>query len=364
MKPAVLLVTSQPPEGFWIENWISNSFYEMKQFCLALNLDCKAQFTIANGRYFEKSSQDTELILRLAQGRNGVVVIHAGSFFEQISDSEVGSEFHKMLRSLREHGKIQQLSIFNDAFPYPRFPLQAKEKIWRYVDLPKFIDLIQCRQLHFTRLDTLQSTEPHEGKKNTRFMSDFVEKVKQGQVPSPQTNLGSEQFVEMQNALSKSDGTTQTVFINCWHISEFENFAMWKIYGDIFGLSIESDYASLRSSFVDQQWSYYRESSKGKILIGAVTYYDDTQHWISRHSVFSPIMHKRNEFSYEQELRCVIWDREGPDSIRPEIDISKLIKAIHISPFAPDWYEGLIRGLCTKYNLNSELVVKSALKLS
>ena len=145
-------------------------------------------------------------------------------------------------------------------------------------------------------------------------------------------------------------------------MGDFENFAMWKIYSDAFGVAIESTYEALCDSFADDEWDFYREPKK--IYIGKVHYIDHNTAILPQDNAFWPYMHKMREFSYEQELRCIISDwgiSPKASGIKPKINLDDLIKKIYVSPFAPEWFKSSMEDLCEKYGVSSKKVVQSSL---
>ena len=89
------------------------------------------------------------------------------------------------------------------------------------------------------------------------------------------------------------------------------------------------------------------------VFIGMVDYVDWENHWIPEGNLFYPFMHKRKSFEHEKEIRAVITDFPTTDDgslpktilekgRNIEVDIQKLIKAVHISPSAPDWIKEII----------------------
>ena len=142
-------------------------------------------------------------------------------------------------------------------------------------------------------------------------------------------------------------------------MSEHENFAMWRVYSEQFGVCIETQYDDLKNCFMDQKWDYY--ASQNKIYIGKVDYIDSETQFIRRDNSFWTYLTKRREYSYENELRCVVIDWEQPNFVRPKVDLSRLIRKIRLNPEAPSWYQATVFDLCQKYGLDTGIIVPSAL---
>ena len=75
-------------------------------------------------------------------------------------------------------------------------------------------------------------------------------------------------------------------FINCWHMNDHENFAMWKIYSEPFGVCIQSTYSSLIDYFCDPEYSFYKNT---KIYAGEVKYIDWESDVMPKDNLFVPL---------------------------------------------------------------------------
>lgn len=266
---------------------------------------------------------------------------------------------------LQEFFKQQKIEVKSRCHPCFKEPANTNIKIWRYVNFAKFTDLIQSKTLFFTRADFLRGQDKLEGSYHTKYSQQLNALLLKGEITLPDDfGIPPETFVRMQQASEHYNEETliKQTFINCWHMADFENYAMWKIYSDNFGVAIETTYRSLSESFSDSKWSFYNE--KHKIYAGKILYIDRNNYMIPRGNAYWPFMHKIREFSYEQELRCVInggYDNMGVAGIRVYMNLDKLIHKIHISPFAPDWFKASVKDLCLKYDIDPIRVVQSNL---
>jgi hypothetical protein len=232
------------------------------------------------------------------------------------------------------------------SFDHPCFiePENPHTKIWRYINLPKFLDMLQSQTLYFARADELRKADKFEGSFETQPTIIAKEMVRRGVAPVPHgMDLNQWEQLEAHMVRHNEEVGIKQNFINCWHMSDFENFAMWKIYSDSYGLCIRSTLDRLRNSITDSQRSYYGKDRR--IYIGKVNYIDRQSAVIPRDNGFWPYIHKNVEYRYEQELRCIWWNTEnwGPDS-HPEyykigVDLNQLIEKIYI--LAPQRLRGL-----------------------
>ena len=255
----------------------------------------------------------------------------------------------------------------------------VSQRLWRYVDLPKFIELLISRKLWLTNAETLAVDDPHEGLQGAlqfphrlwRTVSDVPEILRK-QIIAMRRN-GSDQtderlfkgwfMVEEQRCHMTLSGR-RNFFVNCWHAADHESAAMWKIYGSLAGgVAIVSTGGRLHAALAQ---------ASEEIYLGAVRYVDPRAFEIGARNAFDSLVSKRSAFAYEQEVRLVHWQRghyhdplstfdwneqtmrfdnivENPNPITPGItvdcDLATMIEQVLISPVAPTWYLSMIERL-------------------
>ena len=223
--------------------------------------------------------------------------------------------------------------------------MTGNPKIWRYMDLTKFLAIIIQKELYFNRADN-------------------YEDIYEGELAS-----GDKELLQSNPQLEIINQRDST-FINCWHENEVESAAMWKLYGNIDdAIAIETDLVRLRTSLPI------------RIEIRKVDYIDYDNNSIIRMclernhglSVQDILAYKRKSFIHEQEYRAIYWKipdsdelDEGmtwvhPKGINLSIDCSILIKKVHISPYASPLLESIIKTKKKKYDLAHIPVIKSQL---
>lgn len=253
------------------------------------------------------------------------------------------------------------------------------QRLWRYMDLPKFIDLITSRNLWLTNAEVLAIDDPHEGLQGAiqfphRMWNNIedVPDVLRRQIVERRHNseeMTEEQafrnwfMLEEQHCFMTQSGR-RNFYINCWHMAEFESAAMWKIYSSPgAGIAIISSAGRLHTAL---------ENAEEDLHFGAVEYVHPLNFEIGSPNAFNPIVKKRSNFSYEQEARLVHWHKgnyhdplehfawndesmrfdnilENPEPITPGIsvkcDVATMIEHVIVSPFAPPWYLPMINRL-------------------
>ena len=195
------------------------------------------------------------------------------------------------------------------------------------------------------------------------------------------------------------------MFCHCWFLNDYESHSMWAEYGDKSptSIAVQTTVGDLIESF---------DSTEFDIHIGKVEYKDYEVEHIKGYEKFSsidlnipdnvlklfyaPIMHKRNIYTDEHEVRAVIsfesicekyldgvYTSEIPfysdrlfekdlslfnnkktnlmkdiptDGINIDVSLEKLINAIVLSPYSNGYFEEPLRKLMDDNNLNGGLV--------
>lgn len=328
---------------------------EMKEYCRRNNYQVIAEITSQQKYIYAKNTQISKLILENAASNDDIVIVKFGSNREQVEGDTIDSDLTRLVSEKR----LRTEPIEHPCVSPPR---QGNTRIWRYLSLPKFVDLLQTSCMHFTRVDEMRKYDSSEGTRLTIAMKRVIQQVAEKKIEPPIPNVTREQFLQMFGSSNSQaeDWLNKVHFINCWHMSDHENFAMWKVYSEPFGVCIESRFEDLKNCFVDKKWDYY--ANRHKIYIGRVEYIDSETQFIRGDNSFWSYLTKRREFSYENELRCVAteWDNQ-PSCIRPKVDLTRLIKSIRLNHEAPAWYFSTVADLCQRYGLDSKLLVRSAL---
>jgi hypothetical protein len=238
--------------------------------------------------------------------------------------------------------RIRGLDIMYE--PHPNFvsPMEENERIWRYIDLAKFISILDKRALYFTRSDRF----------NDKFEGSYSKFNKENRhIVYKNDERISKLIPEIAKDMRKF------VFINSWHINSFESAAMWNIYSRINeSIAIQSTFKRLKESF---------NNNSKKIYIGKVNYADYDAEWIPEDNVLNPFLYKMKSFQHENELRAIYFElpqsqENGKtylnhalyDGLYIDIDIDRLVETMYISPLAEDWFYDLIKSVINKYDYN------------
>ncbi|HUS76489.1 MAG TPA: hypothetical protein VMY43_10835 [Methanothrix sp.] len=232
-------------------------------------------------------------------------------------------------------------------------------KIWRYLDISKFIYMLSKKALIFPRVDKFK--DPFEGsysKQHIKIRESYYE------------NITNEDITDFFKKYNKYKAYT---FVSCWHMNEFESDAMWKLYlksND--GVAIQSTYKNLIKALNEAE-------NELEFLVGQVEYIDyDNDFMIDDPNPIFTYYYKRKSFEHERELRAVFTrvptemktfinlvsikdnlnifmdhsiDLDNTVEIIP-MNLNTLIEKIYVPPTADDWFKEVIESLLEKFGLN------------
>lgn len=202
-------------------------------------------------------------------------------------------------------------------------------KIWRYMNLYKFEDLLRTRTLYCTQIDRfgdrLEGTRTQRSFERgmKRWIARYAAEHRMGIELSFPSALHVE---DLSRSISR-----QAVFASCWHKNKRESARMWKHYGQE-GVAIQSTIGRLLESTKGHEDRYI-------VHVQSVVYVDHTLDDSDEDEAF---IYKDSSYSHEREVRAFVMrigDRGGgekpsdlPDYLRPPCDLETLIVSVHLPP--------------------------------
>ena len=252
--------------------------------------------------------------------------------------------------------------------------LNDNDKVWRYVDFAKFADLLIRKQLFFVSASILVKIDPYEG---------YFDEIKLGGIEEP-TQRDSKEYAKIYEQLK--DHTREEhpkfLFVNCWHVNDFDNDAMWKLYATKdWGIAIQTTVKNLKASL---------ESCPRRIDFCRVNYIDHSQKQIIYTNLHDRFSVKGISFKHENELRLFVLDviprddyvsiddkkykleindlsknhrplAKNENGIYINVNLDHLIEKVYVSPMSDDWFVELVCSIAKNYGINENLVMKSKL---
>jgi hypothetical protein len=219
--------------------------------------------------------------------------------------------------------------------------------LWKYMDLAKFTAFLQKESLHFCRGDKF--ADPFEGSYPLSALDAF--------------ESGSSGY--------SAEAWKKFVAVTCWHDSDTESDAMWRLYT-----------ANKQGVVIKTTWEKLKSAIEGHAYLKSVEYINFIKDHAEINIPSDVFEYKRKAYTHENEVRAIItkYPKVGiengvPLNSRPiageeipesgvfvELELTKLIENIVVTPYSDSWFVDVVTGLAEKYELPSGIVIESELK--
>jgi hypothetical protein len=225
------------------------------------------------------------------------------------------------------------------------------------MDFAKFVALLKDRALYFARADRLG--DPFEGARGVasrkaewdEYCLDYFRESIRNPPPgyeSPSDDIierGARRLLDDFEEMGERD--VRTTFVSCWHENDGESEALWRLYcpPSSAGIAIRTDSSALNGSLDDNP----------DIQIGRVQYIDFRKKFAGTHD---RIFWKRKSLSHEAEVRAVIkrFEQTEEEALLMPVDLSKLIRAVVVSPFAPTWFDEVLKEVMRRFEVQVPII--------
>lgn len=260
------------------------------------------------------------------------------------------------MKASSRSGLAHKSSMSFASHPVFTLPEDPQARIFRYMDLAKFLDVLETRSLYFSSIKKLTEQDPFEGWYTGMYGTgkasgpvvdlDYSPALKRYQNEDPWAIFKGPNAVDgLPNYMRAAHSTT---CVSCWHLQAQESAAMWSIYGrDHQGIALVSSVAALIASLAAYEKPVY---------IGTVKYLDYTRDLVPTHNGLIPFVTKRISFQHEHELRALITlpDEQATNTgISVPVKVDDLMLQVLVSPTAPEWLVRLVQALVKRYGLSA-----------
>jgi hypothetical protein len=203
-------------------------------------------------------------------------------------------------------------------------PNDEDAKIWRYIDFQQLYHLLNFNTLSFSSPSLFDDTL--EGVLPEIIKDEICGYIKTGDRNKIETQFNNLFFFNEKSDINKF--FKERIFISCWHQSDYETMAMWKLYGGINkGIAICSTFKKLINVLND---NFY---------IGGIVYVDSKSASDDARNFIKKFFFKRKPYKSENEIRAIYFHPHDKPTL--ELDIfdhpiqpQHLIDEIVISPLA------------------------------
>jgi hypothetical protein len=235
-----------------------------------------------------------------------------------------------------------------DTHPFANTP-PDDSVIWRYMDLPKFLLLLDQKALYFPILpDLADKWETALDHAEKEFITGHFPSLATGGVVS-----------SMQEFISR-------VVVNCWYNGDSESVAMWALYTSTpYGIAIESRVGRFKKAL---------RIYGGRVYLGLVEYLDHEAPVttslappLGQINAVRPVLHKRLCYKHECELRAftVLPSNQPPptNGVQIPVYLNDLIEGVTLGPAFPNWCVGLVEEGLVRSNLSIPVAPSDAARL-
>ncbi|MGO4395302.1 hypothetical protein AB4Z46_28500 [Variovorax sp. M-6] len=213
--------------------------------------------------------------------------------------------------------------------------LKQNQIVRRYLDLPKFLDLLRSQSLYLRRADGF--TDRFEGALTPAVRAAVDEAHREGQI-----HYGADEFYQR---------ARQSNFVSCWNLGAKDNMALWQLYGGVANsVVVTSTIDKLLAPAL--RWN-------DVALLHKVRYID---HFKNPDMVVGDgtdlLQFKHEAYKFENEVRIVVprsgtW-KSNPAGIRlPLGDLNEVIRSVVVAPEAAEWFFELVEDVTQKYGVSS-----------
>jgi hypothetical protein len=241
--------------------------------------------------------------------------------------------------------------------------LDDKDELIRYIDFSKFMYLIRQKKLYFPRADCFE--DKFEGYYTKIIYEIGKEIVIEADDKPPNKGL-------YKNTIMIKESS----YVSCWTKCQYESMAHWDIYGGENSVAIITLVGELKKQL---------KKAEAKGFLTFMEREIEEVEYIDHHSIdeqlvkellknkTNPLKMKNIAFEYEKEVRVIYnhmnhlaknnFNEKLGKGFYIDIDPSKLISRIVVSPKADNWFYALVKKLMSDYLL-PEIVERSKLHIT
>ncbi len=216
------------------------------------------------------------------------------------------------------------------------------------MDLARFASLLATESLYFAC--PTQFRDPFEGflpRSHIEAESKMIQQVVMDPILSLRQQFADralplQRFDELVNKLASEVRTANhkavsKFGISCWHESEHESDAMWKLYSASGqAIAIESTVGQLKASL----------GNIDGLIVDRVRYMDFDSDPIEKGHRHYRLFVKRKCFEHEREIRATVPLPMEGNGVGIPCDLDALITCVHVSPLVEGFVRDAIEALC------------------
>lgn len=243
---------------------------------------------------------------------------------------------------------------------YPEERRVKARRLWRYLDVYKFYDLVAGRYLPLPRMDSF--SDNFEGMPLGLLLDLKKEREQLGRpvqfhdLLEQKENLSADTLRKVQSYQE----IRQSTYVSCWFHADHESMAMWDLYAGKDGVAISVDADVLIGGQQDHLFQIEPDSLDAAYP-GFVEYTEflrfDPETELEHLKVSRVALRKHISYAHEQEFR-IVFRRKAP---LPEKETCLYIKQpdfrlidaqFYTHPFMPSWKRKSVLSMALKQGLD------------
>ena len=247
--------------------------------------------------------------------------------------------------------------------------LDPSTKLWRYMDLSKFVGMVSTSSLFFSRSDLLgdqfEGTTPLFSRdKNERDRLDQLKRLRGDPISlAGYWTVGDRlDAVEISKERGRREKLRRRVFVNSWHANDHESADMWKLYKSDVGIAILSTVERLQKAI-----PFDINPSIAKVRY--VNFEEPAE--IPTQDFQFPFLVKRISFAHEREVRAIykpqlnysdltnLKDFDLQENILGfsfPVKLQELISEIRVDPDSQAWSFEVVQAIVGAWKVGLPLV--------
>lgn len=216
--------------------------------------------------------------------------------------------------------------------------LKLHQTVRRYLDLPKFLDLLRSRSLYLHRVDGF--TDRFEGALTPVIRAGLEKAHREGKI-----SYDADEFYRRARKSS---------FVSCWNLDVKENMALWQLYG-------RGPNSVVVTSTVDKMLAAaFRWNDV--VLLHKVLYIDHCENPDMVIGAGTDLLRFKHEaYQFENEMRMIVsrpktWTSNPTGINLPLDDLNEVICSVVVAPEAESWFFELVVDVTQKYGVSSPVI--------
>jgi hypothetical protein len=216
--------------------------------------------------------------------------------------------------------------------------LPLKRVLRRYMDLPKYLDLIRSKRLYLTQAAS--------------FPDKFEGALTPG-IRRAMNDTHTDGLAEF-NADVFYKKSRHCVYLSCWSLGASDNMALWQLYG---GATQAVAVTTTGEQLIRMALGWGE-----RVEIRRVKYIDHFQNPNMAVGHLTDMFgFKHRAYSFEKEVRLVVpqvddqWENKPRGILRDINDLNSVLRSVVVAPNADEWFVDLVRDVTTRYGVTAKV---------